>query len=172
MSELLKTIGIFTIGSSLVITVLGYLGRKIIEQLLNKDLEKYKSKLDTENEKAKLKFEKEIESFRADLNLLYSKQIQLYSKKSEIIENLYQKLVDLNNAMLDMTALFRNITGKDEQTVQSEELQRVNSAAEKGNEFFRFYSRNKIYFEVETCSLIQNLQQQFREVHSDYSFRP
>ena len=60
MSELLKTIGIFTIGSSLVITVLGYLGRKIIEQLLNKDLEKYKSKLDTENEKAKLKFDKEI----------------------------------------------------------------------------------------------------------------
>lgn len=171
MSELLKTIGIFTIGSSLVITVLGYLGRKIIEQLLNKDLEKYKSKLDTENEKAKLKFEKEIESFRADLNLLYSKQIQLYSKKSEIIENLYQKLVDLNNAMLDMTALFRNITGKDEQTVQSEELHRVNSAAEKGNDFFKFYSLNKIYFEIETCSLIQNLQQQFREVHSDYSFR-
>jgi predicted PurR-regulated permease PerM len=100
MSELLKTIGIFTIGSSLVITVLGYLGRKIIEQLLNKDLEKYKSKLDADNEKAKLKFEKEVESFRADLNLLYSKQIQLYSKKSEIIENLYQKLVDLNNSII------------------------------------------------------------------------
>lgn len=100
MSELLKTIGIFTIGSSLVITVLGYLGRKIIEQLLNKDLEKYKSKLDAYNEKAKLKFEKEVESFRADLNLLYSKQIQLYSKKSEIIENLYQKLVDLNNSII------------------------------------------------------------------------
>jgi len=100
MSELIKTIGIFTIGSSLVITVLGYLGRKIIEQLLNKDLEKYKSKLDADNEKAKLKFEKEVESFRADLNLLYSKQIQLYSKKSEIIENLYQKLVDLNNSII------------------------------------------------------------------------
>ena len=41
--------------------------------------------------------------------------------------------------MLDMTALFRNITGKDEQTVQAEELQRVNSAAEKGNEFFKCF---------------------------------
>lgn len=171
MNEIIKLFGIFSIGAGLIVSVIGFLGKKVIDQILNKDLEKFKNNLHSENEKTKLQFEKDIESFRANLNLLYSKQIQLYSKKSEIIENLYQKLVDLNNIMLDMTASFRNITGKDEQTVQMEELERVNKAAECGNDFFKFYGTNKIYFEKTTCSLIENLQQQFREVHSDYSFR-
>ena len=105
------------------------------------------------------------------MNLVYSKQIQLYSKKSEIIEKLYHKLVDLNDAMLEMTQSFRNITGKDKETVEKEELERVNKSAEKGNDFFKYYSTNKIYFEIETCTLIEELQKQFRESHSDYSFR-
>jgi hypothetical protein len=170
MYEIFKLFGLFSIGAGLIVSVIGFIGKKVIEQIFNKDLEKFKNNLQSENEKTKLKFEIELESFRADLNLLYSKQINLYSKKSEIIENLYQKLVELNATMLDMTAMFRNITGKDEQTVQKEELERVNSAAEKGNDFFNFYNYNKIYFEIETCLLIQNLQQQFREVHSDFSF--
>lgn len=171
MSELLKLFGLFSIGTTVIVSVVGYLAKRVIEQVLNKDLEKFKNNLQSANEKAKIEFEKEIEGYKADLNLLYSKQIQLYSKKSEIIEKLYQKLVDLNYIMLDMTVSFRNITGKDEQTVQQEELERVNKAAEHGNDFFKFYGTNKIYFEKTTCSLIESLQQQFREAHSDYSFR-
>ena len=118
MSELLKYFGLYTIGTAFIVSVIGFLAKKIIEQLLNKDLEKFKNKLTSENEKAKLKFEKDIESYRADLNLIYSKQIQLYSKKTDIIETLYRKLVDLNDAMLEMTQSFRNITGKDKETVE------------------------------------------------------
>lgn len=171
MNELLKYFGLYSIGTAFIVSVIGFLAKKIIEQFLNKDLEKFKNHLSAENEKAKLKFEKTIESYRADLNLIYSKQIQLYSKKSEIIETLYHKLVDLNRAMLEMTQSFRNITGKDEQAVMQDELDRVNTSAEKGNDFFNYYSTNKIYFELETCSLIENLQKQFKESHTDYSFR-
>lgn len=171
MEDLLKLFGLFSIGTTLIVSVIGFLSKKVLEQLLNKDLEKFKNNLQSANEKAKIQFEKEIESYKADLNLLFSKQIQLYSKKSEIIEKLYQKLVELNYIMLDMTVSFRNITGKDEKTVQLEELERVNKAAESGNDFFKFYGTNKIYFEKSTCLLIENLQEQFREVHSDYSFR-
>lgn len=171
MSELLKYFGLYSIGTAFIVSVIGYLAKKIVEQFLNKDLEKFKNQLSSENEKAKLKFEKDIESYRADLNLIYSKQIQLYSKKSEIIEDLYHKLVDLHDAMLNMTISFRNITGKDKQTIEQEELDRVNKSAEKGNDFFKYYSTNKIYFELETCSLIEDLQKQFKESHTDYSFR-
>jgi uncharacterized protein YoxC len=171
MSELLKYFGLYSIGTAFIVSVIGFLAKKIIEQLLNKDLEKFKNQLKSENEIAKLKFEKEIESYRADLNLIYSKQLQLYSKKSEIIETLYHKLVDLNDAMLDMTQSFRNITGKDKDTVEKEEFDRVNNSAEKGNNFFKYYSTNKIYFEKDTCSLIEELQGKFKESHTDYSFR-
>lgn len=73
--------------------------------------------------------------------------------------------------MLEMTVSFRNVTGKDEQTIQKEELEIVNSAAIKGNDFFKFYSTNKIYFGEETCVLIEELQKKFKESHTDYSFR-
>lgn len=171
MNEFLKVLGIYSVGTAFVVSVVGYLAKQIINQVLNKDLEKFKNQLQSENDKAKLKFEKEIESYRADLNLFYTKQIQLYSKKSEVIESLYHKLIDLHDIMLEMTVSFRNITGKDEQTVQQEELDRVNLAAQKGNEFFKFYSTNKIYFEKETCQLIEELQKKFKETHTDYSFR-
>jgi hypothetical protein len=171
MNDILKLFGLFSIGSTLIVSVLGYIAKIVMEQYLNKDLEKFKNNLQSANEKAKIQFEKEIESYKADLNLLYTKQIQLYSKKSEIIERIYQRLVELNYIMLDMTVSFRNITGKDEQTVQKEEFERVNKAAECGNDFFKFYGTNKIYFEKSTCLLIENLQEQFREAHSDYSFR-
>ncbi len=143
MSELLKYFGLYSIGTAFIVSVIGFLAKKIIEQLLNKDLEKFKNQLTSENEIAKLKFEKEIESYRADLNLTYGKQLQLYSKKSYVIETLYHKLVDLNDAMLDMTQSFRNITGKDTETVEKEELERVNQSAEKANDFLNIIVRIK-----------------------------
>lgn len=171
MNEILKMLGFYSVGTAFIVTIIGYLAKQIISQVLNKDLEKFKNQLQSENDKAKLKFEKEIESYRADLNLVYSKQLQLYSKKSEVIEALYHRLIDLHDIMLEMTVSFRNITGKDEQTVQQEEFDRVNLAAQKGNDFFKFYSTNKIYFEKETCKLIEELQMKFKETHTDYSFR-
>lgn len=171
MEEIFKLFGIFSIGATLIVSVLGFISKKIINQILNKDIEKFKNKLHNENEKSRLIFEKEIEGYKAELNLIYSKQIQLYSKKSEIIESLYKRLVELNFTMIDMTALFKNITGKDEKNVQEEELDRVDSVAKLANDFFKFYSLNKIYFEKETCALIENLQENFRKTHSDYSFR-
>lgn len=171
MKEFFTYLGIYGLGSTLIISVIGYLGMKVIEQILNKDLEKFKIQLTSENEKAKLHFEKEIESYRAGLNLIYSKQIQLYSKKTDIIETLYHKLVDFKDAMLNMTLAFRFITGKDEKTIDKEEAERVNNAANKGNEFFTHYSQNKIYFDIDTCRLIEDLQFQFHESHNDYSFK-
>lgn len=171
MNELLKMLGIYSIGTVLIVSIVGYLGKRIIEQVLNKDLENFKNNLHSENEKAKLVFEKEIEGYRANLNLVFNKQIQLYTKKSEVIENLYHKLVELNLAILEMTLSFRNVTGKERQQIQKEEFERINDAAEKGNEFFKYYSSNKIYFDKDTCLLVEDVQKNFKEAHSDYSFK-
>ncbi len=170
MSELLKYFGLYSIGTVLIVSVVGYLAKKIIEFLLNKDLEKFKNELTSENERAKLKFEKDLESYRADLNLIYSKQIKLYSKKSDIIENLYHKLVDLNNSMRNLTRPFRNISGKDDETIHKEEIERIVKAEQDGAEFFNFYIQNKIYFKPKICELIENLQTQFLNAHFDHSY--
>lgn len=46
-----------------------------------------------------------------------------------------------------MTALMRNITGKDDETIQKEELERIGNTGKLGNKFFEFYQKkNKIAF--------------------------
>jgi len=171
MDEILKMFGFFTIGTSIIVSTIAFLGKKILDQFLKRDLEKFKNQLIVENEKAKLEFEKQVENYKATLNLFNSKQIKLYSKQASIIETLYKYLTDVHWKMLDMTALFRNVTGKDDQTISAEELDRVQVTAEAGNLFFEFYRNNKIYFSQETCELIESIQNQLRETHSDYSFK-
>jgi len=171
MDEILKMLGFFTIGTSIIVSTIAFLGKKILDQFLKRDLEKFKNQLIVENEKAKLEFEKQVENYKATLNLFNSKQIKLYSKQASIIETLYKYLTDVHWKMLDMTALFRNVTGKDDQTISAEELDRVQVTAEAGNLFFEFYRNNKIYFSQETCELIESIQNQLRETHSDYSFK-
>ncbi len=171
MDEILKMFGFFTIGTSIIVSTIAFLGKKILDQFLKRDLEKFKNQLIVENEKAKLEFEKQVENYKATLNLFNSKQIKLYSKQASIIETLYKYLTDVHWKMLDMTALFRNVTGKDDQTISAEELDKVQVTAEAGNLFFEFYRNNKIYFSQETCELIESIQNQLRETHSDYSFK-
>jgi hypothetical protein len=171
MDEILKMFGSVAIGTSIIVSTIAFLGKKILDQFLKRDLEKFKNQLIVENEKAKLEFEKQVENYKATLNLFNSKQIKLYSKQASIIETLYKYLTDVHWKMLDMTALFRNVTGKDDQTISAEELDRVQVTAEAGNLFFEFYRNNKIYFSQETCELIESIQNQLRETHSDYSFK-
>lgn len=171
MEEILKYIGIYS-GITVAVTgLVGYIGKRIIEQVLNKDLEKFKIKLESQNQIAKLEFDKKMESYKSDLNLMSTRQNLLHSNRSQIILELYQKLVQLHNSMLDMTARMRLVTGKDQETIENEELERISSTGELGNDFFKFYQLNKIYFTLNICGLIQEIQNGLKESHTDYSFR-
>ena len=80
MDEILKMFGFFTIGTSIIVSTIAFLGKKILDQFLKRDLEKFKNQLIVENEKAKLEFEKQVENYKATLNLFNSKQINLICK--------------------------------------------------------------------------------------------
>ena len=72
--------------------------------------------------------------------------------------------------MLDMTLTFRNITGKDEETVQKEEFDRLKRASDLGNDFLNYYNQNKIYFDRESCELIEEIGKKFKDSHSTLTF--
>lgn len=154
-----------------ITTLIGFIAKGLIQQIFNKDLEKFKTKLESETQIAQLKFDKEIESYKSGLNLVASRQNLLHSKRSEIISELYQKLVILHSSMLEMTARMRLVTGKDKETIEKEELERINKTSELGNDFFKFYQLNKIYFATDVCRMIDDIQKELKESYSDYSFR-
>lgn len=68
--------------------------------------------------------------------------------------------------MWDITVYFRDITGKDEETVNKEELDRINNAANLGKDFLTYYKSNKIYFDGELCKLIEEISGKFTDSHS------
>lgn len=68
--------------------------------------------------------------------------------------------------MLDMTVLMRIVNGKDEATIQKEELDRLKNASDLGNDFWDYYNQNKIYFDTESCNLIEEIYGLFKGSHS------
>ena len=160
MNEILKIIIQSLITSSFIGGAVIYIFKRVIEQYLNKNLEKFKKELD-----------KEIEFYKLHLNLIYDRQSKLYLIRLKVIETLYQKLVDLYNAILEMTAPAKIITGKDDATVQQEEKEIIEKTAKLGNDFFHYYQKKKIYFSEETCELIEKIEQGLKQSYNDYSFK-
>lgn len=81
-----------------------------------------------------------------------------------------QKLSTLHEAMLDLTIPFRNVTGKDKETIQKEEIQRLKQVSELGSDFIRYYNKNKIYFDKESCNLIEEIKKLFENSFSTFLF--
>jgi hypothetical protein len=154
-----------------IASLIGFITKGVIQQILNKDLEKFKTNLESENKINQLKIDKEIEKYKSDLNLIVSRQNLLHSKRSELISELYQKLVILHSSMIEMTAILKLGTSKDEEGFKKEELERIDKTALLGNEFFEFYKVHKIYFTEEVCAMIDEIQEKLRRSHSDYSFK-
>lgn len=104
--EVAQTIILSAITSSSVaivlVSALGWLGRKIAERWFLKNLEKYKAKLQMENAK-------ELERLRTDLGLESLKQqIQfstLHSKRAEVIEELYKRIVAAEKDFYSLTSI-------------------------------------------------------------------
>ena len=167
----IKYLALFIASSGIVTAIVIYFGKKIFQQILNRDLENFKADLVTQNQINKLKHDKDLESYKSSLNLIGTRQSLLYTKRSEIIIELYQKLVIMHNSMLDLTAVFRLTHGKDTETLEKEELERIKETATNGNDFLSFYQKNKIYFNKDTCLIIQEIQEILKKSHSDYSFR-
>lgn len=72
--------------------------------------------------------------------------------------------------MLDMTVTFRNVTGKDEETIEKEDFQRLQRVSELGNDFLKYYNKNKIHFDKESGELIEEISKLFKDSHSTFAF--
>jgi hypothetical protein len=70
---------------------------------------------------------------------------------------LYTKFVEFEEDM-------RALTGPDRPDGLSRE-EKIRQAAESGNEFTEFYSKNKIYFPPRICDSVEELNEELREIY-------
>jgi len=108
---------------------------------------------------------KRLEEFKSTLSVLQSKQTSLHNKRLEIIEELYSKLVELNNSMAILTNPLKQ-TNKDFEEYEKELTENASSSY---NSFNSFYQKNKIYFNENTNKIIDEILNGFHTAFWDYN---
>jgi hypothetical protein len=108
---------------------------------------------------------KRLEEYKASLSLLESKETGLHSKRLEIIESLYSRLVELNSSMSTLT----NPVKFSPTDYQKYEAELVSKANETFQSYHTFFEKNKIYFSESTCKLIHEIRDAFYQALWDYN---
>ncbi len=169
MADLIKLI--LYSGPSVLLILAGLVwGKKMIEyffdetieirkQELNQDLENYKGQIERESKG----FQHQLDTRLNEFNIRFSK---LHQERAEVIKELYNRIVELQSAMLDFTSGIHAVI-KDINKEEEERLLRVNKALQEFNSYF--FSR-KIFFRKELVSKLEHLSKEYWDKGWDYAF--
>ncbi len=144
---LIEELGIFAIGA----TVVGWVAKNTISQYFEKELSKYETEID-----------KELSRFEAELDKEKLQFSQLHNERARITAELYEKFVVFEEDM-------RSLTDPVEHTGSPSKDEKLQTAAESGNEFINFYMKNKIYFPPRICDTIEELNKEMQSVHTEFT---
>lgn len=164
--SIIKDLGIFTIISGLITWLIQKLG----ENLIAKNQKSYELKLTNESERFKTELNQSLEKYKSELNLIFEKSSKLHDKRIDRIEELYYMLNDFHNDMQVLVS-WKIVTGMTKQEVKQQEFDNVKKAETSGNKFLLYYMRHKLYFSLETCTLIDEIIKLLKESHADFSFK-
>ena len=168
-NELFKIIGITTGPQIILVIIIGFWGKKLIEYFFSKtievkkkeleqDLENHKQNLEQENRNLQLGLDKNLETYKNKLEVLRLEfQVQfaeLHAKRSEIITKVYKYLTELNASMLTLTARIHPIV-KD---AEKEEQNRIEKANTAYDEFVKYYYPHKIFFPEFIAAKLDKIQ--------------
>ncbi|MFK8056714.1 MAG: hypothetical protein AB8F78_11395 [Saprospiraceae bacterium] len=167
----LKALGFFTIAGGLLSAVAVFIGKAVIKHGFDANLERYKNNLTQENIKYKSNLDKLAEEHRVELSKLSHKEFSLYATKAKVIDKLYKELVEFNDLMIEMTVMFKDVTGMEPAEIKQKEREHAKNTALSGQAAFKYYRMNKIYFDKEVKDLMQNIESNMSKSWSDHTFQ-
>ncbi len=162
----LKELGYITIIAGFVTWLIKQLG----QNLINKDLKVYEHELKSKSELFKQELNLSYEKYKHELSILESKVTKLHDKRIERIEMIYSLLTDFYNDMIDLVSM-KIVTGRSTEEIEKQEKDDVNKAAQSGNAFLDYYTKNKMYFNNTTSDLIERIIKLLKESHSEFSMK-
>lgn len=153
--QILWNLGIFTgIGGALT-----YLLKTLGKQFMDQNLEIHKMQLN-----------QQLESHKAELELINVKQSRLHDKRIETIQELYEKLTEF---YMDLDTLIRwkNVTGLSDKEIKKQQFEEANKTFESGSKFSKYYLMNKLYFSKEMCATIDEIIKEMRSCQYDLTIQ-
>lgn len=160
--NILQNLGIFGLFAGL----LTWLIKSAIQNYINRSFKSYEKELEIKSEDYRLKLDKNLEEYKRDLQLYRQKQERLHVRRSQVLEEIYKRIVILDFAMQEMTNLFKQVM-KD---YEEEEKKRIEKAGNAYNNFLQYYKEHKIFFTNHTCEILDNLVKKFFDSLWDYSY--
>lgn len=137
--------------TSAILAGLAFLARSIIERWLSRNLERYKA--DLEAQKAE-----QLEKIRVDFGLAAfeheTRFARLHEKRVEVVQELYGKLVDIENCFEPELAFNMSIN----KPTRRETLAAINDS---GRECIDYFEKHRFYFDLDLCARIRSLQRKY-----------
>lgn len=139
VQELLKQL----LSTALVLAVLGYVTRKVIEHWLSQRLDRHKTDLDHASERA-------LETLRHELRIVEVQRSRLLARQASIVAGVFARLERLHEALRGLSA---PILHKGEGGA----IPLRDAAIERFNEFTTYYYERSIWLDLATCDQLNDL---------------
>jgi hypothetical protein len=105
--------------------------------------------------------EKRLEEFKSTLGLILNNEKALHNKRLLIIEDLYERLVELDFCLKKITSPLKQASEDEEK-----QLQETSGAFQK---FHLYFEKNKIYFGKRTCDKIHKIRDAIHNAIWDFN---
>lgn len=140
-------------GNAVLLMILGWLSKSLLSQLLEKDVEGFKSALQSKVNESSQLLRHSLEKSAIEHQVRFSK---LHERRAEVIAELYGLLVQAHRDMSSFVALVEwtgDLSKKEKYVVA------MNAVAD----FYRFFDKNRIYLPEPVCSKLEEFVLTMRE---------
>jgi hypothetical protein len=130
--------------TSIILVVLGFIGRSIIQRWIERDLDKYKAELELSNAK-------DLERLRADLQITafeyQTRFASLHQERAKVLDKLYKLLSEVESNLI-LATQYTHLNAEDsrpwqEKKIQSEEV--FKETLEATTQFEKCFRENRHY---------------------------
>lgn len=148
-----QTVTLAITGNAIALAVLGFLAKSLVNGLLRKDLEKFKSSLVAETEST-------VEKLRYQLGLLAMEHQVKFSKlhedRAEVIAELYSRLVEAHWAG-------EGFVSPMEYVGEPSKEEKFKKALNASASFYQYFEKKKIYLPKALCDQLDSFVKTIRE---------
>jgi len=149
----IQAILLATTGNALLLAILGWLAKSLLQNFLTKDLAEHRIRLESENERAAQSFGHKLALVAREHDIRFGK---LHERRAETIAKLYELLIDT----YESGAAYSSPVGHSGELPKSEQFSEF---ANFYNQAARYLHRNKLFLPAETCQMVDELFRGLRE---------
>ncbi len=141
---------------AIVLVVLGYVARKVIEHWLSRRLDQHKSDLGHASAMA-------LETLRHELRVAEAQRSRLLARQASIVAGVFARLERLHEALRRLSApiLHKGEGG-------AEPLK--DAAVDRFNEFTTYYYERSIWLDLATCDLLNELAELLKKLLTEMDY--